>query len=283
MEFTPIPIDGIIGNQQAANDAAARQQAAEEKRLAAIAAQKARQNQKNMDAIHGGGRRPAASSYLPKPKVVTPAGPAPEDPFVTESKRIAAAQTAYGQQKVSGTDKTFEQMLADQMTGKAPSVADAQMRAAFDRSIAAQQGAVASARGINPGLAQRLIARQAGVQQAELGQQAGIAKMQEQQQAVGASQADTESRNAMARFFEAQRTGNFQAMKNAELEIAAAKARANAARQQRETNILGGLIQAGATIVGAAYGAPVAGAVAGQVVSGAVAGGGGGGQVQQRN
>ena len=255
----------IIGNQQAANDAAARQQAAEEKRLAAIADQKARQNQKNMEAIYGtGGRRPARSDYLPKPKVVTPAGPAPEDPFVTESKRIAAAQTAYGQQKVSGTDKTFEQMLADQMTGKAPSVADAQMRAAFDRSIAAQQGAVASARGINPGLAQRLIARQAGVQQAELGQQAGIAKMQEQQQAVGAYQADTESRNAMARFFEAQRTGNFQAMKNAELEIAAAKARANAARQQRETNILGGLIQAGATILAAPAG-PVAAVAAGQM------------------
>jgi len=167
------------------------------------------------------------------------------------------------------------------MTGKAPSVADAQMRAAFDRSIAAQQGAVASARGINPGLAQRLIARQAGVQQAELGQQAGIARMQEQQQAVGAYQADTESRNAMARFFEAQRTGNFQAMKNAELEIEAAKARAQAARQQRETNILGGLIQAGATILAAPAG-PVAAVAAGTIAGQVVSGGGGGGSVQQR-
>jgi len=148
--------------------------------------------------------------------------------------------------------QSFQQMLADQMTGKAPSVADAQMRAAFDRSIAAQQSATAGARGVNPALAQRLIAQQAGAQRAELGQQSGIARLQEQQQAQAGFAVELARQDAQTRFFEGQRSGNFQAMQQAQMELEKLKFGATTARRQQNVDILGKVVEAGATIAAGA-------------------------------
>jgi hypothetical protein len=213
--------------------------------------------------------------------------PAAPNPYELETARIAAAQKARFDQPAAGADIRESQtrlakMLEDQASGKSPSVAEAQMRQAMDRSIAGQQASLAGARGIDPGLAMRMMARQGAEQRAELGQAAGIARLQEQQgaqqQLAGALQATRTSdlaaqqlADATAQFYEAQRTGNFQAMKDAELQIQSMKAAAAAARQQRETNILGGLIQAGATMAGGYFGGP-AGAAAGSAAGGAVAG-----------
>lgn len=202
------------------------------------------------------------------------------NPYEVETARIAAAQKARFDQPAAGADIRESQtrlakMLEDQASGKAPSVAEAQMRQAMDRSIAGQQASLAGARGIDPGLAMRMMARQGAEQRAELGQAAGIARLQEQQgaqqQLAGALQATRTSdlaaqqlADATAQFYEAQRTGNFQAMKDAELQIQSMKAAAAAARQQRETNILGGLIQAGAMVAAAPAG-PVASVAAGQM------------------
>jgi len=221
-------------------------------------------------------RKKQEQNAVPKKEPVVAA----PNPYELETARIAAAQKARFDQPVAGADIRESQtrlakMLEDQASGKAPSVAEAQMRQAMDRSLAGQQASLAGARGVDPGLAMRMIARQRATETANLGQAAGIARLQEQQgaqqQLAGTLQATRTSdlaaqqlADATAQFYEAQRTGNFQAMKDAELQIQSMKAAAAAARQQRETNILGGLIQAGATMAGGYFGGP-AGAAAGSM------------------
>ena len=168
------------------------------------------------------------------------------DPYKAEQEKSQATQAAAGASQMVG-GKSFQEMLASQMTGQAPSVADAQMRAAFDRSIAAQQSATAGARGVNPALAQRLIAQQAGAQRAELGQQSGIARMQEQQQAQAGFAGELARQDAQTRFFEGQRSGNFQAMQQAQMDLEKIKFGATAARRQQNVDILGKGGQAVAT------------------------------------
>ncbi len=78
------------------------------------------------------------------------------------------------------------QTLQNRIAGNAPSVAEMQMRQGLDATIAAQRAQAASARGLSPGMAQRLAAQGiAGAQQAT-NQQAAILRAQEQQQAEGA-------------------------------------------------------------------------------------------------
>ena len=115
--------------------------------------------------------------------------PAAPNPYELETARIAAAQKARFDQPAAGADIRESQtrlakMLEDQASGKAPSVAEAQMRQAMDRSIAGQQASLAGARGIDPGLAMRMMARQGAEQRAELGQAAGIARLQGEREAA---------------------------------------------------------------------------------------------------
>jgi len=78
-------------------------------------------------------------------------------------------QTQYGQQ------------LADQALGKAPSIAEAQIKATTDRNIAQQFAANQANRSVNPALAQRQF-QQSAAQQGQMAAQAGgIQRMQEQQ------------------------------------------------------------------------------------------------------
>lgn len=77
------------------------------------------------------------------------------------------------------------QGLEDTIAGKAPSVAEIQLRDAADRNIAQQYAMAASARGQNIGLAQRGAAQNAAGIGAQLGRDASLLRAQEIAQARG--------------------------------------------------------------------------------------------------
>ena len=174
--------------------------------------------------------------------------------FETESQRIMGAQVgARFNPMQSGLAKRLEQ----QSMGQGPSIADAQMRAAMERSLAGQQASIASNRGINPGLAQTLMARQGAAQRAELGQASGIARLQEQQMAQSQLQGSLDAQTQAEQFYDQQLAQNFLAMKgadqaNAQLQAQERQAReaGRAARRGQDMAILGGLGQAAATYYG---------------------------------
>ena len=99
------------------------------------------------------------------------------------------AQQTYGQnqkflqENVDPQRKNLLTALADQASGKAPSVAEAQLKSAFDTSLKNQLALARSQRGGNAGLASRNVSNVAAQQQQNLAQQSAIAKLQERQQA----------------------------------------------------------------------------------------------------
>lgn len=119
--------------------------------------------------------------------------------------------------------RTFQDMLAEQMTGQAPSIAEAQMKQALERSLASQRAGLAQTRGVSPALAQTLMARQAGTMGADIAQQAGIARLQEQRAAQEMFAGEMARQDAMKRFYEAQRSGNFAAMQQAQQDLESLK------------------------------------------------------------
>lgn len=99
------------------------------------------------------------------------------------------AQQTYGQnqkflqENVDPQRKSLLTALADQASGKAPSVAEAQLKSAFDTSLKNQLALARSQRGGNAGLAARNVSNIAAQQQQNLAQQGAIAKLQERNQA----------------------------------------------------------------------------------------------------
>jgi len=150
--------------------------------------------------------------------------------------------------KMQRGGKTFQQMLAEQMTGAAPSIAERQMRAGMEQSQAAQQASLAGARGMSPALAQRMMAQQFGQQQAQLAQQAGIARLQEQQAAQASYASELARQDAMQRFYEAQRTGNFAAMQQAKQDLEMARIGQATKGRQQFFDVLGKAGETAATI-----------------------------------
>jgi len=161
-------------------------------------------------------------------------------------KMMPAPGTGGGMAQVGG--KTFQQMLAEQMTGAAPSIAERQMRAGMEQSQAAQQASLAGARGMSPALAQRMMAQQFGQQQAQLAQQAGIARLQEQQAAQASYASELARQDAMQRFYEAQRTGNFAAMQQAKQDLEMARIGQATKGRQQFFDVLGKAGETAATI-----------------------------------
>lgn len=82
--------------------------------------------------------------------------------------------------KQQANQESFANQLADRALGKGPSLADAQMRAAQDRSIAQQIAMARSMRGANPGLASRNLQMSAANQAQQVNQAAAQARLQEQ-------------------------------------------------------------------------------------------------------
>lgn len=78
-------------------------------------------------------------------------------------------------------------MFRDQAAGRGgPSLAQLQMQQGLDSSIAAQRAQAASARGVSPGLAQRLAAQGIAGAQMDVTRQGSLLRAAEQQQAYGA-------------------------------------------------------------------------------------------------
>lgn len=184
-----------------------------------------------------------------------------------KSKSDASSQQSLAEaraQEVGSQSSELRSALASQARGEGPSLAEAQMRQAQDRSLAQQLAAAASQRGGSPAALQRQLAKQQASAGQEIAQQAGIARMQEQQAAQGllgqltaqeqasADQAvnnylrlglDIETARAAAaqdleRLRTQARTGAMQAQTQASM-----------ANQQSQSQLLGGFLGAGATLL----------------------------------
>jgi len=95
--------------------------------------------------------------------------------------------------------------LEEQSRGEGPSLAEAQMKAAQDRSLAQQLAAAQQRRGGNQAALARQLAQQQAASGQQIAQEAGQARIQEQQQAqqmlAQATQADTQLyNNAVAQY-----------------------------------------------------------------------------------
>jgi hypothetical protein len=139
--------------------------------------------------------------------------------------------------------------LQAQSRGQAPSLADAQLRAAGNRNLAQQLSAAAAQRGGNPALLQRALVMQQGQQGRDLAEQSAQAKLQERQMAqsqlgsltLGQQSADLGQVMDPARLKAQGEQARFEAD----------VAKTNAIKAQ-QTAILGQLINSGASAATAA-------------------------------
>lgn len=166
------------------------------------------------------------------------------------------AQAEYGKQRqflsenVDPQRKSLLAALADQASGKAPSIAEAQLKSAFDTGLKNQLALARSNRGANAGLASRNVSNIAAQQTQNLAQQGAIAKMQERQAAQGAlaNQLATEQNygvNTLGAALGSQ--ANVTAMQNAQRDK----------NDARNKGILGGVMQLGSSLLGMANGGQV--------------------------
>jgi hypothetical protein len=109
----------------------------------------------------------------------------------TEAKRLQDRLNPMLQQQLqrqSQTSQAFDsanlaQSLAQQASGQGPSLAETQMKAAQERSLAQQMAALSAARGGNAAANQRALAMGASQSNRQIGQDAASAKIMEQRQA----------------------------------------------------------------------------------------------------
>lgn len=122
--------------------------------------------------------------------------------------------------------------LEARAAGTGPSIASLQLQQAFDRMIANQRSAAMAVRGINPALAARMAALQAGDTMQQTAMQTAIARIQEQNDAAAQlGTVVTQGRTADQAIAGAQATLNDQA------------AAANAAAANRRGEVNAGLVQ----------------------------------------
>ena len=99
---------------------------------------------------------------------------------------VASGQSALEQAR--GQQMSLAQMLKQQYSGTGPNAALGMMQRGSEEAIKRSAGALASQRGINPALAQRLASQQAAQQTQEAAQQGAILQAQQQQAALGGLQ-----------------------------------------------------------------------------------------------
>jgi hypothetical protein len=194
-------------------------------------------------------------------------------PFNVEFKdqqEQATQQREAGQQRQTAAvqeGSALRQQLAATARGEGPSLAEAQMRQAQDRSLAQQLATAASARGGSPAALQRQLARQQATAGQQIAQDAGVARMQEAQAAqsqlgqmlaqeqaaadqavnnylrlgLSIDQAEAAAQQDLERLRTQARTGGQQI-----------GAQAQIAQQQQQGQLIGGLISGGAALAAAA-------------------------------
>ena len=135
----------------------------------------------------------------------------------------------------------FGKALANGALGKGPSLAEAQLRQAQDRGLAQQLAAVRSQRGASPGLQARMLQQSAAQQNQQLAGQSAIARLQEQRQQQAQFQDYLSNQQ------------NYQTgLLNSASGAAQGQAAARSADRNRQDNMMGGLLNTGATL-GAAF------------------------------
>lgn len=92
--------------------------------------------------------------------------------------QINQSQAAIAQNQ--GNQNALASQLLQQSQGQGPNLADLQLKAATDRQMQQQAGAVASQKGISPALAQRQIAEQGAQAQQQAAQASGQMRAQQQ-------------------------------------------------------------------------------------------------------
>lgn len=112
-----------------------------------------------------------------------PAGMQQYTDLANQAQAEYAKQRQFMSENVDPQRKSLLAALADQASGKAPSVAEAQLKSAFDTGLKNQLALARSNRGANAGLASRNVSNIAAQQTQNLAQQGAIAKLQEQQSA----------------------------------------------------------------------------------------------------
>jgi hypothetical protein len=155
-----------------------------------------------------------------------------------QGEALAGAQDAgaeYGAQQVNRT--AFGNQLAQGAAGTGPSLAQAQLQAANDRSLAQQIAAAKANRAVNPALAARQSAQLGAQMQQATAQQAAQARLQEQRQQ------QTQYQNYLNSLQNAR-----QGLIGAGTGAASAMA-ANQAEQNRQNNAMtGNLLNTAATV-----------------------------------
>lgn len=144
----------------------------------------------------------------------------------------------------------LRQQLEAQASGQAPSLAEAQLKAATDRTLAQQLAAAQSVgRGSSQSALARNLARQQQAAGAELAQQSAQARLVEQQQAqeqLGQLTAqDQQVLNSLAMQYEQQGFSIMEAQQQAQEDLEAIRAGQYQAAQQARTQFQGGLLSAG--------------------------------------
>jgi hypothetical protein len=160
------------------------------------------------------------------------------------AKQLAAeAAAASSLKEIQPQQSAFAQQLAQGALGQGPSLADAQMKLAMDRSLQQQMAMAQSQRGTNPALAGRNAAMGAAQASADIGGQAGVARLQEQRQQQGAFQ----------QYLGGQQQYQLGALGQAG-QSAADSAKLIEQQRGADMRLIGGLIQGGASAMAAGGG-----------------------------
>lgn len=189
-------------------------------------------------------------------------------------QRRSAARTKRQQDVLRDQRQDQLSQLFQQAQGKGPSLAQAQLKAASDRSLAQQLAAAGRARGTNSAAVGRQLARQQAAAGQQLAQDAATARIQEQQLAQqnlqaaltsGAAQEQQrrqlETQAGQAALQQMLQSGMAQQQArqafeqlatNQQLGIVKSRQEGAAAKQAAQGQIFGGLAQAGGQ-VGAAF------------------------------
>ncbi len=162
---------------------------------------------------------------------------------------------------VNNNQNQLAQVLQAQQRGQGPSVANLQLKEAMDKNAAMGAGQVASQKGINTGLAQRLINQNTSNIQQSTGGQGAMLRAQEQQQA-------TANLGNLYNQMGAQGIDNQRSLAgviNPSQQVEADTSRQNAAQRSQ---IAGGLINAGGGALSAGAKGGAAGAAHGALIGG---------------
>jgi len=165
-------------------------------------------------------------------------------PFLDASKQ--QMQRGQGREQfATGQTQNLIQRLASLGQGQGPSLAEAQLRSATDRSLSQQLAAAASGRGVDASATARQLARQQQAANQQAAQQAAQARIQEGQQANAllASTLGTEGGQALQQAqngissganIAQQQASNLQALEQLKFQKAAAQANLDAAKPKKK-------------------------------------------------